>query len=204
MPISIWMSSVSNKQNPQDSWAQWIDGLHEALAEAKRLIASGVTVSQPWLESLMRSFHLIKGYAQALGLSGVQSVAHELESRMVALMSAPSKGARARLSDGELVALLSDGVRKLDGVLARMHEIQLHAAARREIQGGKPKVVALFARIEVAARGIAVDVRLAIRFETRVRVISCSKRIGRRQLRPRFCTRFAIVLITAARARTVQ
>jgi chemotaxis protein histidine kinase CheA len=164
------MPSVLKKQVADSSWGQWIDGLHEALAEAKTRIASQEAVSKEWLESLMRSFHVIKGYAQALGLGGVQSVAHDLETRLVDLMSAQSRAfvpqGRLHLSEGELRALLAEGVRKFDAVLARLHEVQLHAAARRELLGERPRLSELFARIGSAAHGIAVSVGVELRFES--------------------------------------
>jgi two-component system chemotaxis sensor kinase CheA len=113
----------------------------------------------------MRSFHLIKGFAQALGLQGVQAVAHELEARL--LSQRPGVGSMPLTG---LRALLEDGIRKLDAVIARLHEVDLRAAAEREwrLPNGAAdaastakrqdiSLAGLFARIESAARGIALD-----------------------------------------------
>ena len=78
------MSSVLKKQVATEDWGEWIDGLHEALGQAKmRLSGGSALLARESLESLMRSFHLLKGSAQALGLAGVQAVAHALESALV-------------------------------------------------------------------------------------------------------------------------
>jgi chemotaxis protein histidine kinase CheA len=141
------------------AWAQWTDGLHQALTEAKALLAQDSGLKSETIDGLMRSFHLIKGFAQALGLHGVQSVSHELEARLLA----------SRAVDQELRDFLSEGVRKLDGVIARLHEIDLQAAAalgELAVISGKPaRVSAVFARIESAAKGIALDLGCKLKFE---------------------------------------
>lgn len=162
------MSAASLKKARAADWSQWTDGLHRALSDAKGVIAQsargrGLTSAQ--LDQLMRSFHLIKGFAQALGLHGVQAVSHHFESRLLGT---------GQNSEPELGALLAEGIRRLDAVVERLHEVDLRAAAIRELALGARSVPSagmqlsgVFSRIESAARGIALDLGYRLQFECR-------------------------------------
>lgn len=151
-----------------EAWKAWVDGLHEALAEAKAGLARGA-VSTSELTILMRAFHLIKGYAQALGLHGVQSAAHELESKVSGWLEGPAEDRPKKA-----MAILASGIGKLDAVISGMHEIELRRAAIREAavcrvdeEPRATRVSALFSRIESAARGIALDLGQTLEFDAR-------------------------------------
>jgi chemotaxis protein histidine kinase CheA len=153
------MSSALRKQQASaGTWDQWVDGLHGALAQAKAILAGQGPLAGPERDALMRAFHLLKGYAQGLGLQGVQSVAHELESRI----GSDSQGAPARQQ--ELRESLRGGLAKLDGVLQSLLELRLQQAARGELAArrGTASFAMLFGRIEQAARGIAAQLGLRL------------------------------------------
>jgi chemotaxis protein histidine kinase CheA len=159
--------------------SEWVDELHWALSEAKSIASSrGLfeDLSSPHCiqdaQAMMRSFHLIKGFAQALGLHGVQAVAHGLESALAPVAGLDGGKSRrsgasvaaARWSGPDLKRQVTEGLAKLDAVIGRLHEAELRAAAVREqdvagvaFQAGARTVAAIFSRIEGAARGIALD-----------------------------------------------
>jgi chemotaxis protein histidine kinase CheA len=157
------MSSVLRKSASPEAWDQWVDGLHEALAESKRIVGRAGRLNLPESEALMRAFHRIKGSAQALGLHGVQRVAHDLESRVLSNARFADACADAKANDAELRETLAVGVRKLDAALARLHELQMFSAARREVH--RETLSDLFARVGEAAHGIAAELGQKLRFE---------------------------------------
>lgn len=140
-----------------------IDGLHAALADAKALLARHEELNQQSLENLMRSFHLIKGYAQALGLLGVQSTAHELESRVFTSLQA----SRHAITSAELRAIFAEGVLKIDSVFSKMHEMELRAIAQGGIQKAptQRRLSDLFCSMQSMARSLAIEMGKPCRFE---------------------------------------
>lgn len=163
------MSAITRKKKSTgEAWSEWVDGMHQALAEAKAVLKGHEPLTHESLETLMRDFHLIKGYAQPLGLHGVQRVAHELETRIVGLI----REARREVTGAGLKAILVEGLLKLDGIFSKLHEVQIRSAAERELGGSRgeaqmPRFDSLWGRMEASARSLAVELSREIRFQAR-------------------------------------
>jgi chemotaxis protein histidine kinase CheA len=129
-------------------------GMELALIEARGALAQKPAKDAGTRDTLMRAFHVIKGYARPLGLLGVQSVAHQLESRLTQSKDAPD------------LAEFTDALHKIESVLKKYIALQARAGVEKLEIVKSPTFGAFFEQIENLARGLAQELDIKIRIDT--------------------------------------
>ena len=139
---------------------EWIGGLRQALQEAHQILSSGAPLNAETVYELMRAFHLIKGYAQPLGLSGIESAAHEIECRLVDQLLALKRTSKPTFTEIELRVVLKESVSKIQ------NEISNHAD--QAVQPARLKSTTtrgLFESLVKMARALSAELGQEVAFE---------------------------------------
>jgi chemotaxis protein histidine kinase CheA len=166
-------SAHTRRESTAGAWAaEWSAGLALAIAEAKKLAARDALAGPRDRDErdnnrdneMMRALHLIKGFAQSLGLVGVQAAAHALESNVSALRQDHATS-RSQLD------AIQDGLRKIEGVALLLKRAQAREAEFGSRGGSSAPadsrgelLSTLFSRIESVARGIALELGVHLKW----------------------------------------
>jgi chemotaxis protein histidine kinase CheA len=169
--MSVASSRKKSRPDPlkPEAEAKCRDGLEQALQDAAAILrpmpaSSGL--EGPGLEGLMRTFHIIKGYAQFLSMDSVEKAAHALESRVQGLLSE----SRRTLSGTELSAVLREGLRDLTRRVAETRPASVRPPAELKLlPGADPSAFqnfrVIFWRLSNAAQRLAIQHHRELEFE---------------------------------------